>query len=140
MNSKEFAYLLGGFSVGVVTGLMLERKEESTKDRLVKELNDDCNFDVEGNYTAPQANPVKQAKWDVYVTNVMNKFSEKQAKIKEPYSKDNPPKPLTAEEMQLYTKLKNKLYESKYQMSHTEGSALAMLAEYMHVVNLYNKE
>jgi hypothetical protein len=145
MNGRDLGLLFGGFVIGVATGLMFKKKDEPTKEELVKELNEDCNFVVEGYYSVPQVDPEKQAKWEAHVINVMNKFSERQANIKEPYSKENPPKPLTAEEMQLYTILKNKANDAYYvqgapQLSKVEQEELKFLTEYETARKMYTEE
>jgi hypothetical protein len=135
MNGRDLGLLFGGFIIGVATGIMFKKKEEPTKEELVKELNEDCNFVVEDNHTAPPDYLENQAKWEAHVIKVMNKFRQKQLKNMEPYSEKNPPEPLTVEEMQLHTMLKNKLLEGKIRMSDVECNALAMLNEYMHIAN-----
>lgn len=55
MNGRDLGLLFSGFVIGVAAGLMYKRREEPTKEELVKEINEDCKVVVDDIYTDPPA-------------------------------------------------------------------------------------
>lgn len=141
MNGRDLGLLFGGFVIGVATGLLFKRREEPTKEEPEKEQY--VEFEVKDSDT-----PVKvtahgaKALQNTYMLSLIHELEQKIAKETEdgnkPYSKENPPSPMTEEQLHAYTQLKK--MKSYAVLSLQEACALQSLEEYEELLNKYSKE
>jgi hypothetical protein len=130
MNGRDLGLLFGGFIIGVATGLMFKKKEEPTKEELVKEFNEELEIQ--------DSDTPRNTYWTRLSSEIKEKIAKDTENGNKPYSKENPPSPMTEEQMRAYTKLK--LMKSYMLLSSEEACALQELTKYEELLNKYSKE
>lgn len=108
MNGRDLGLLFGGFAVGLVTWLMFKKKEEPTKeepDVVFEDKVSDASVELSQHYA-------NMAQNTHMVSSLIHEIEEKMKKETEdgnkPYFKENPPSPMTEEQLRVYDDLKKK--------------------------------
>jgi hypothetical protein len=109
---------------------MFKRKEEPTKEELVKEFNEELEIQ--------DSDTPRNSYWARLSSGIKEKIAKDTENGNKPYSKENPPSPMTEEQMRAYTKLK--LMKSYMLLSSEEACALQELTKYEELLNKYSKE
>jgi len=140
MNGRDLGLLFGGFIIGVATGIMFKRREEPVEE---PENEPDVEFEVKDSDT-----PVKVSAHEdrmlrrTYMIALINELDQKIKKETEdgnkPYSKENPPSPMTEVQLRVYDELKKKRFNAS--LEGEEAIFLHDLEDYEELLNMYSKE